>query len=568
MDLVKVGQSYVDKIVTDTGIKVLLLDDITSSIISLVSTQSELLNHQVYLIDKLENENRDTIKQLDCVCFLSVSETAINLLVEELGAPKYKSYKLYFNNVVPNSFLERLAERDDLEMVDKVMELFLDYDILNKNLFSFKQLNIFNSIDAWNQQQFLLTLASLKSLCFSLQTNPIIRYESNSRMCSKLASDLSYEFGQSSKIMEKFPVNDIPPVLLILDRKNDPITPLLNPWTYQSMVHELLGIFNNTVDLTGTPSDLPPDLIKLVLNPSQDPFYAQSLYLNFGDLSDSIKTYVNEYKEKTVKHNSNELTDLNDMKHFLESFPEFKKLSDNISKHMGLITELDRKINENHLWQVSELEQSIAVNDNHNADLQELEKLLTSQEFKIANNLKVKLVCLYAIRYELHPNNQLPKLLSILLQQGVPEFEINTVNRMLKYSGSTKRLNDDSESSIFNQATNNLLQGFKQSHENDNIYMQHIPRLERVISKLVKNKLPTAHYPTLINDFLKKQRPVSDLNGARLQDIIIFFVGGVTYEEARIINNFNLVNKSTRIVIGGTTVHNTNSFMTQVLELE
>lgn len=38
--------------------------------------------------------------------------------------------------------------------------------------------------------------------------------------------------------------------LLIIDRKEDPITPILTQWTYQAMLHELLGIEKNMVSLT------------------------------------------------------------------------------------------------------------------------------------------------------------------------------------------------------------------------------------------------------------------------------------------------------------------------------
>ena len=43
-------------------------------------------------------------------------------------------------------------------------------------------------------------------------------------------------------------------MLLILDRKCDPVTPLLSQWTYQAMVHELLGLNNNRVVLKGAPN--------------------------------------------------------------------------------------------------------------------------------------------------------------------------------------------------------------------------------------------------------------------------------------------------------------------------
>ncbi len=47
--------------------------------------------------------------------------------------------------------------------------------------------------------------------------------------------------------------SDIAPVLLILDRRDDPITPLLHQWSYQAMVHEILGIKNHRVDLSHAP---------------------------------------------------------------------------------------------------------------------------------------------------------------------------------------------------------------------------------------------------------------------------------------------------------------------------
>lgn len=38
-------------------------------------------------------------------------------------------------------------------------------------------------------------------------------------------------------------------LLLIIDRREDPVTPLLNQWTYQAMLHELIGISNNRIDI-------------------------------------------------------------------------------------------------------------------------------------------------------------------------------------------------------------------------------------------------------------------------------------------------------------------------------
>ena len=38
--------------------------------------------------------------------------------------------------------------------------------------------------------------------------------------------------------------------------------------------------------------------------------------------------------------------------------------------------------------------------------------------------------------------------------------------------------------------------------------------------------------------------------------MIVFFVGGVTYEEAKTVAFFNEVNPDVRVIVGGTTLHN------------
>ena len=88
----------------------------------------------------------------------------------------------------------------------------------------------------------------------------------------------------------------MPPLLLLLDRRDDPVTPLLNQWTYQAMVHELLGINNNRVDISSAP-DLPKDIQKeVVLAPEQDAFYQQNMFLNYGELAENVKNLMDAFQ--------------------------------------------------------------------------------------------------------------------------------------------------------------------------------------------------------------------------------------------------------------------------------
>ena len=71
-------------------------------------------------------------------------------------------------------------------------------------------------------------------------------------MCEKLARALDHL--TSSEERELFDygarAGEAPPLVLLLDRRDDPVTPLLSQWTFQAMVHELIGIESNRVDLS------------------------------------------------------------------------------------------------------------------------------------------------------------------------------------------------------------------------------------------------------------------------------------------------------------------------------
>jgi hypothetical protein len=91
------------------------------------------------------------------------------------------------------------------------------------------------------------------------------------------------------------------------------------------------------------------------------------MLLNLGELGANIKSYVDEYQTKT-KSNAN-IESIADMKRFVEDYPEFRKLSGNVSKHVTLVGELSRLVDKGNMLEVSELEQSLACTDTHSNDL-------------------------------------------------------------------------------------------------------------------------------------------------------------------------------------------------------
>ncbi|KAF2430437.1 vacuolar protein sorting-associated protein VpsB [Tothia fuscella] len=570
MDVVTAVTGYISRMVsvgdsTSGGVakmKILLLDSETVAIMSTATTQSALLNHEVYLTDRLDNQTREKMRHLRCLCFMRPSPDSIQFLIDELREPKYGEYNIYFSNIIRKSSLERLAEADDHEVVRAVQEYFADYLVINPDLMS---LNVAypkhriwtSSPDQWNPDALQRSTEGIIALLLSLKKKALIRYSKNSLIAKKLAIEVRYQMTQEDQLFD-FRKTDTPPILLILDRRDDPVTPLLTQWTYQAMVHELFGIRNGRVDLSDVP-DIRPEMKEIVLQQDQDPFFKKNMYLNFGDLGQNAKDYVEQYASK--RQGNLQMDSIADMKRFVEEYPEFRKLSSNVTKHITLVGELSRRVGEDNLLDVSELEQSLACNDNHSNDLKSLQRIIANPAIPSEN--KLRLTAIYALRYSKSPSNSTPVLMDLLTTTtNLSPHRVNSITALLDYHNSLQNIPAAAggipdlfqSGSFFSGARDRFQRGLKGV---ENVYTQHSPMLELTLQDLIKGKLKDGLYPFVEGGGMTRDKP---------QDIIVFIVGGTTYEEARVVAQINASSPGVRVVLGGTTVHNSTTFMEEVVD--
>lgn len=89
-----------------------------------------------------------------------------------------------------------------------------------------------------------------------------------------------------------------------------------------------------------------------------------------------------------------------------------------------------------------------------------------------------------------------------------------------------------------------------------NVYTQHKPYLfQQILPELLVDKLKETDYPILFNRRINSQkRPV----------VIVFFVGGVTYNEAKQADQYDPF----KVIVGGSFIHNSKTFIGEVIQLE
>lgn len=580
MDVIVAVRHYLEKVINDPqldGMKALLLDADTTTVISMVMSQSQILQREVFLVEPLDAVH-EPMTHLKAAVFLRPTAANVELLKKELKNPKYGQYHIFFSNILPVELLERIAEADEKEVVHQVQEFYADYLAVNDTLFHFNlrgatQLSMRTAANAPSPstatagvlvsgasaaaskpaQLFHRSVEGLLSVLLSLKKRPTIRYQKGSEIAEKLAREVSARMQLEQDGLFDFRRPEIVPLLYVLDRRDDPVTPLLSQWSYQAMVHELLHLNENRVDLSNAPG-VRKDMIELVLSATSDSFFEKHMNANFGDLGMAVKKLVDEYQAKTQTHEN--IQSIDDMQRFLDNYPAFRSQSVAVSKHVTLMGELARLVEVDGLMDVSQLEQELACGDDHNTHFRDLVAKLKMAQIKPMN--KLRLAILYALRYETNSSVQIKVVKDLLATSaGLSAERIALVDFFLKYGGANVRSGDlygDRGLKKFMRAMTQGVQGVP------NVYAQHVPPLIKYLESILKGQL-------LDSDF-------GIVNGnatpgiKKVRDVIVFICGGVTYEEAMKVAELNqrVAISGQRVVLGGTSIHNSTSFLNEVAE--
>jgi vacuolar protein sorting-associated protein 45 len=566
MDATAAVRFYVDKIVSDPsisgmllilrlhicsckfllGMKALILDPLTTQVISMVYSQTQILEKEVYLVELL-GKRHEAMTHLKAAVYLSPTESNIEMLCREIREPQFSEYHIFFSNIVSQDILNRLGRADEHEVVRQVQEYYAEFLTINDDFF---HLGIDDSLvlsspigrGAEAARIFSRNVEGVLSVLLALRRRPSqIRYSAASDLARRISQEIVTQ-------IEKDDVFDFrrseAPMLLILDRRDDPVTPLLTQWTYQAMVHELLGLNNNRVLLRGAPG-IRKDLEEVVISATQDAFFAKHRFANFGDLGTAVKEMLDEYQRNAKMNES--IASIEDMQAFMERYPAFRSHSINVSKHVALMSELARLVDLCHLLDISALEQEIACSSDHTSHRGELFEKIASPAVQKAD--KLRLALLYVIKYEQY--DELANIKAALMENGVER--VNLLDAMLQYAGEARRA-----PGLFSQG--GLLGKIGKSIAStvngvENVYTQHVPLLQSILESIGKGKLKDSAFPLIT---------AASGQGGKVNEVVVFIVGGATYEEALAVAEYNNANPSMRIILGGSCVQNSQSFLDEL----
>jgi vacuolar protein sorting-associated protein 45 len=323
------------------------------------------------------------------------------------------------------------------------------------------------------------------SVCLANRIFPIIKTVSNSNICIGIAKQVAEFFKSNSDMIRKEIGKEQNGLLFIFDRKEDPVTPILNQWTYQAMLHELIGITNNVLEIkhkTGKPD-------KLVISDYDDKFFQNSLHSDFGEVCFKVKEAI-EHLNREQENIDKKVDSLEEIKKMVDKLPEKKKESAEITKHTNLVYEVSEICQNRNLYDLSALEQDIACNEDKKEQFNKLAQVMKNSKYD--NFDKTKLFLLFSLRYE---GDGLVKSLSdIMVENGLKEWT-SYYNVLQSYAGKAQRnLDVFSNKDFLAKGMKTIFQTFKNV---PNVYTQHKSFLSSLLEKLWRGRVKDNEIETI-----------------------------------------------------------------------
>ena len=232
--------------------------------------------------------------------------------------------------------------------------------------------------------------------------------------------------------------------------------------------------------------------------------------------------------------------------------------SKSVQMRVEVFKEMKKEVDMRQLFEVSTLEQNLACREEHDTAKAEVREAVAKASTPESRQDALRLVMLYNLRYERSSSCITDELVTQLVSQRLRADDAAMVKKVIAYGGRDARTgpgaglfnNENTANKLMSMMAAQSSMVFGDSNVSDLI--QHTPLVGKVIKDLSEGKLG--------GDYPEINQPAE----GRPKEIILFIVGGTTYAEAACVAEWNEANPGCRVMLGGTHIHNSSSFMEEV----
>ena len=402
---------YTDK---HPGWKVLIVDEHAMRVVSAAVGMYDIMERKVTLVESLEKK-RAPFPDQGAIYLLEPSKESVNRLLED-----YNSGKVPYGNHVFIFFLGRLSDRllDEikgckplLKRVQALSEINIDFLAKEERAFTFDMHDAFGTFYLRKGASPIeLEVASkLVTVCATLNEYPHIRYRQSSAICTSLASIFHLKMDEFVSQNPKWWYHGGPnrgsqtaqrdrSTLLLLDRADDCLSPLMHDFHYQSMVHDLLPMDGDRITFQSETTDDPNQTeAKDVLLDERDSLWVELRGKHIAQVIETLSSRIREIMNSSTgstlgKKDSGQKGNmsLSQMASALKALPEYREVMSKLSQHMHISHECMDVLKAENLMELSELEQTLATGKDEDGRTPKLAEMIDTAEDLIMKMKKPK----------------------------------------------------------------------------------------------------------------------------------------------------------------------------------
>lgn len=551
---------------------VLIVDEITLISISAVLNVSDLLQYNIALIERL-NLKRQPFPQMGAVYLISSSEQSVEKMLEDWDSKKrmYKDAFIFFSGRASDQIMAKLKSSKIVNHVKQFIELNVEFLAIEPQLFTYRDYNDHRTLYSKDipielKRAYISKCAEkLASVFSTLNDIPYIRYKDKSELAEAIAKETSSKLRILSKTAKVRQSDKT--ICLIVDRDNDPISPLIHEVTYQAMAYDILNIGSDQLySYRSEKSDSnDEDEERTVFLNDKDDIWVKYRHKFLTDAEYGIKDDFKKFKEDNPEF-SEKTSDLKKRVKIVHKLGEFQKKVDSVKLHQHMIGKIMSSFEKYSLKDVGIQEQNMAVDQNESGEslgnvIPKLEVLFKKD---IPEELKLRLVLLYLATQGTKKQKEILKYSKILDEDKAEEVADYYIERFVNSSKESKSI------------IKNILKiaGIKSKKESSSIPVtllwRYQPRIKDQIKNLIMNKLDVKEFPYVIEPSSpikietaspstsnqgkeetesasrsKRKRPTWVEGKAKKEKeeevvqplseykIVVFVIGGATYSESR-----------------------------------
>ena len=147
-NLHEISANYIESMISNVkDMKAIIFDNETQVIFSLEFSKSLALKQEIFLFESIDKIQTEQKLNLNGIFFLRPTLQNLEYLKNLLKSSNFKEINLFFTNQLTDDYLKKLAESDINMQVKNVQEIYLDYYIINSNVFHFNIENCICNLD-------------------------------------------------------------------------------------------------------------------------------------------------------------------------------------------------------------------------------------------------------------------------------------------------------------------------------------------------------------------------------------------------------------------------------------